>query len=55
MWGGVRSVLIGVTRCSGKCESTVLLEAQGPCGSVRRCRDVTVTPDTREQVKVSHP
>ena len=28
---------------------------QGPCGSVRRCRDDTVTLDTCVQGKMSHP
>ena len=44
-------MLIGATRCGVICENTVLLETQVPCGSVRRCRDDTVTDDTRAQVK----
>ena len=36
-------------RCNDKCENTVLLETQGPCGIVRRCRDDTVTHDTSVQ------
>ena len=36
-------------------ENTVLLETQGSRGSVRRCRDDTVTHDTSAQVKMSHP
>ena len=44
---------IGATRCDGKCGNTVLLETQGPCGGVRRCRDDTVTHDTSVQVKMS--
>ena len=49
-------------QCADRCDpmwwqmgNTVLLETQGSCGSVRRCRDVTVTHDTSVQVKVSHP
>ena len=38
---------IGATRCDDPCENTVLLETQGPCGSARRCRDDTVTHDTK--------
>ena len=53
MWRSVRSVLIGATRCEDKCENTVLLETQGPCGIVRRCSDDTVTHDTSVQVKMS--
>ena len=49
--GDVRSVQIGATRCDDRCENTVLLETQGPCGSVRRCRDDTVTHDTSVQGK----
>ena len=49
--GDVRSVLIGATRCDDKCENTDLLESQGPCGSVRRCRDDTVTHDANVQKK----
>ena len=37
---------IGATRCDDFCVNTVLLETQGPCGSVRRCSDDTVTHDT---------
>ena len=33
------------------CENTVLLETQGPCGSVRSCGVDTVTDDTGAQVK----
>ena len=36
-------------------KNTVLLETQGPCGSVRRCRDDTVTHDTNAQVKILFP
>ena len=43
--GDVRGVQIGTTRCDDKCENTVLLETQGPCGR-RKCRDNTVTHDT---------
>ena len=55
--GAMRSVQIGVTRCDDKCENTVLLETQGPCGSARRCSDDTVTHDTSVQGKChkSHP
>ena len=38
---------IGATRCDDKCVNTVFLETQGPCGSARRCGDVTVTHDTK--------
>ena len=38
---------IGATRCGDKFVNTVLLETQGSFGSVRRCRDVTVTHDTK--------
>ena len=51
MKGAMRSVQIGVTRCDDKCDNTVLLETQGPCGSVRRCNDNTVTHDTSVQGK----
>ena len=44
------SVLIGATRCSEICGRTVLLETQGPCGSVRDCRADTVTYDTSAPV-----
>ena len=44
-------MLIGVIRCGDKCENTVLLETQGPCGSVRKCGADTVTDDTCAQVK----
>ena len=47
----MRSVLIGATRCSVICERTVLLETQGPCGSVRECSADTVTDDTSAQVE----
>ena len=47
----MRSVLIGATRCSVISENTVLLETQGPCGSVRTCDVETVTGDTSAQVK----
>ena len=57
MKGAMRSVQIGVTRCDDKCENTVLLDTQGPCGTVRRCSDDTVTHDTGVQGKChkSHP
>ena len=45
---------IGATRCDDKCKNAVLLETQGPCGSVRRCSGDTVTRDTSVQVKMSH-
>ena len=35
-------------------ENTVLLEAQGPCGSVRKCSASTITDDASAQVKMSH-
>ena len=41
----------GATRCDDKCENTVWLETRGPCGSVRRCSDDTVTRDTHVQGK----
>ena len=44
-------MLIGATRCDYKCENTVLLETQGPCGSVRKCSADTVTDDTSAQVQ----
>ena len=44
---------IGATRCDDKCANTVLLETQGPCGSVRKCSGDTVTHDTCVQVKMS--
>ena len=47
-------MLNGATRCDDKRENTVLLETQGPCGSVRKCSAGTVTDDTNAQVKVSH-
>ena len=41
---------IGATRCDDLfVQNTVLLETQGPCGSVRRCRGSTETPHTRVQ------
>ena len=40
---------VGATRCDDKCVKTVLLETQGPCGSVRRCSDDTETHDTSVQ------
>ena len=46
---------IGATRCDDKCAKTVLLETQGPCGSLRKCSGDIVTHDTRVQVKMSHP
>ena len=46
---------IGATRCDDKSANTVLLETQGPCGSVRKCSGDTVTHDTSVQVKMSHP
>ena len=39
-------MLTSATRCSVICENTVLLETQGPCGSVRECSADTVTDDT---------
>ena len=45
--------LIGATRCDDKCANTVLLETQGPCGSVRNCSGDIVTHDTCVQVKMS--
>ena len=47
----MRSVLIGATRCGVIYENTVLLETQGPCGSVRNCSADTVTYDTSTQVE----
>ena len=47
----VRSVLIGATRCGVKCENTILLETEGPCGSIRECSADTVTYDTGAQVE----
>ena len=47
--GDVRSVLIGATRCDDKCENTVLLKTQGPCGSARSCSDDTVTHEKSVQ------
>ena len=44
-------MLIGATRCSVICESTVLLETQRPCESVRKCSADTVTDDTRARVE----
>ena len=44
-------MLIGATRRSVICENTVLLETQGPCGSVRECSGDTVTYDTCAQVE----
>ena len=44
-------MLIGATQCDDKCENTVLLETQLPCGSVRKCGADTVTDDTSAQVK----
>ena len=44
-------MLIGATPCSVICENTVLLETQGPCGSVRECSADTVTDDTDAQVE----
>ena len=44
-------MLIGTTRCSVICENTVLLETQGPCGSVRECCADTVTDGTGAQVE----
>ena len=46
---------IGATRCDDKCESTVLLENQWPCGNARKCSADTVTDDTSAQVKMSYP
>ena len=40
---------IGANRCDDKCVNTVLLETEGPCGSVRRCSGDTVTHDTGVQ------
>ena len=48
---GVRSVLIGATRCSVICENTVLLETHGPCESVRKCSADTVTDDTSARLE----
>ena len=47
---------IGAIGCDDTCENTVLLETQGPCGSARRCRDVTATHDTWHMFagKMSH-
>ena len=47
----VRSVRIGATRCDDTCENTVLLETQGPCGSVRKCGARTATDATSVLVK----
>ena len=41
--GAMHSVQIGVTRCDDKCENTVLLETQGPCGSVRASQSFSIT------------
>ena len=46
---------IGSTRCDDKCENTVLLGTQGPCGSARRCNTGTVTDDNVAQVKSVTP
>ena len=40
---------IGATRCDDSCVNIVLLETQGPCGSVRRCSDDTAIHDTSVQ------
>ena len=37
------------TRCCDKCVNTVLLQTEGPCGSVRKCSAGTVTDDTSAQ------
>ena len=44
-------MLIGATRGSVICKNTVLLQNQGPCGSVRTCNVDPVTGDTSAQVK----
>ena len=44
---------IGATRCDDKRANTALLETQGPCGSVRRCRGDTETHDTSVRWKMS--
>ena len=44
-------MLIGASRFSVMCENTVLLETQGPCGSVRESSADTVTYDTSAQVE----
>ena len=46
-------MLIGATPCGDKCENTVLLETQGPCGSVRKCSAGTASDDKSAQVKMS--
>ena len=46
---------IGANRYDDKCENTVLLETQRPCGSVRKCSGDTITYDANAQVKMSHP
>ena len=38
---------------TNKCENTVLLETQGPCGSLRKCSAGTETDDTSAQVIMS--
>ena len=47
----MRSVRIGVTRCGGKCEDTVLLQTQVPCESVRKCSVDTVTDETSARMR----
>ena len=44
---------IGAAQCDDKCENTVLLETQGPCGNARKCSAGRVTDDTIAQVKMS--
>ena len=51
----MRSVQIGVTDVMTNVKKNVLLETQGPCGSVGKFSAGTATDDTNAQVKMSHP
>ena len=44
---------VSATRCDDKCVNTIVLETQGPCGSVRKCGADTVTDETSAHVKMS--